>query len=234
MSNKKTFKRFSFIKKHLPQKQNTLKLFSIVIFCLALFGAGSMASAPLPPPPICYGVICNTPGLCQAGIGKCVATSLTDYVCSYNDDPDPCDLDNNICTLDVCKSSDGNFSSSCIATNLDACEGIVPCGRMIDNPKTNWNETAPCEFCHLVLILNRVMNFLMELAAAVSLLAIIITGLLFITSAGNPEIKNKAKTSLKWIIIGLIIVFLAWLLIDFLFSAWGYLDPLGGKWNVIC
>jgi PKD repeat protein len=179
-------------------------------------------------------VACNNPGFCQAGRGQCVATSLTDYVCSYNDDPEPCDLDDNVCTFDVCKSTDGNFNSTCIATNLDACEGIVPCGRTIDNPKTNWDETAPCEFCHLILILNRVMNFLMELVAIVSLLAIIITGLLFITSAGNPEIKNKASLALKWIIIGLIIIFIAWLLIDFLLSAWGYLDPLGGKWNVIC
>ncbi|MDP2815791.1 MAG: right-handed parallel beta-helix repeat-containing protein, partial [Rectinemataceae bacterium] len=68
-------------------------------------------------------VVCGNPGFCQAGIGECVATSLLSYICAYNDDPDPCDLDGNVCTYDVCKSSDGGFSGSCVATNLDACEG---------------------------------------------------------------------------------------------------------------
>ncbi len=112
--------------------------------------------------------------------------------------------------------------------------GLVPCGRDWDDPATAWNDTAPCEVCHGILLMNQGMNFLIQLAGVVSVLALIVVGFLYITSAGDPERKNLAKSSLKWVIIGFIIIFLAWLMVDFLLSAWGYLDPMGGKWSVIC
>jgi streptogramin lyase len=112
--------------------------------------------------------------------------------------------------------------------------GLVPCGRDWDDPATTWDDTQPCNFCHGIMLLNQGMNFLMKIAGTVAVLAIIITGFLFITSAGNPERKNIAKTTFKWIIIGFLILSLSWLMVDFLLSAWGYLDPLGGEWNVVC
>lgn len=112
--------------------------------------------------------------------------------------------------------------------------GLVPCGREWDDPNTSWDDTDSCEFCHGIMLLNQGMNFLMKIAGVVAVLALIITGFLFITSAGNPERKNNAKTTFKWVIVGFLILFLSWLLVDFFLSAWGYLDPLGGEWNVVC
>jgi len=113
--------------------------------------------------------------------------------------------------------------------------GLVPCGRDWDDLSTPLlDETDPCNLCHLIMLLNQGMNFLMQIASVLAILTLIITGFLFITSAGNPERKNLAKTSFKWIIVGFLIIFLSWLFVDFLLSAWGYLDPLGGKWEVVC
>jgi len=112
--------------------------------------------------------------------------------------------------------------------------GLIPCGREWDNPDTSWNDTVPCEFCFLVLLINKLMNFLVELAFIVALLALIITGFLFITSQGNQEKLGNAKKNLKWVILGILIIFLAWIVVDFLLTAWGFLDPMGGKWDVIC
>ena len=112
--------------------------------------------------------------------------------------------------------------------------GFVPCGRADNNPATPWDDTEPCNLCYLVMLLNQGMDFLIKIASAVAILAFVITGFLFITSAGNPERKNNAKATFKWVLIGFLIIFLSWLLVDFLLSAWGYLDPLGGKWNVVC
>ena len=112
--------------------------------------------------------------------------------------------------------------------------GIIPCGRAWDDPATAWDDTNSCDFCYIVMLLNQIMNFLIKIAGAIAILAIIVTGFLFITSAGNSERKNNAKTTLKWIIVGFLILFLSWLIADFILSAWGYLDPLGGQWSVVC
>jgi len=112
--------------------------------------------------------------------------------------------------------------------------GLVPCGRNWNDPATGWDDTLPCDFCFLLLMINNIMNFLIMLAAGIAVLALIITGLLFITSSGDVERKSQAKTALKYVLIGFIIIFIAWIIIDFFLIAFGYLDPLGGEWNVIC
>ena len=211
--------------------------------------------------PACTGVTCNTPGHCEAGIGICESVGGFP-VCVYSDDPDACstpgpcqvgigrcdksngncyydddavfcDLDGDICTGDVCVSPDGGLSSTCRAGE-NICEGLVPCGRMVNNPATAWDDTDSCDFCYATLLLNQGMNFLTAIAGIVATLALIITGLLFITSAGNVERKNSAKTMFKTVLIGFIILFLSWLIVDFVLSVLGYIDPLGGKWNVTC
>ncbi len=112
--------------------------------------------------------------------------------------------------------------------------GWVPCGREWNDPDTPWNDTASCDFCHIMMLMNLFMDFLVSFALVITVLAIVFTGFLFITSAGSPERKNKAKAYFKGILIGFFVIFLAWLIVDFLFVVWGYLDPLGGQWNVVC
>jgi len=180
------------------------------------------------------GIKCTSPGPCLFGTGECVSISATEYNCIYPLNHNFCDLDGDECTLDRCVTEDGGLTAFCVA-GPDSCGGLVPCGRLADNPFTiGLDESAPCEFCHLVLLLNKGMNFLMEIALIAALLFLVISGLMFIISSGDPERMNLAKTMFKYVIMGFLIIFLAWLMIDFLLSAWGYLDPLGGEWEVVC
>jgi len=110
--------------------------------------------------------------------------------------------------------------------------GLVPCGRNWDDSRTPWNEKAPCNFCFLLMMINNIMNFLLMLAAGIAVLALIITGLLFVTSSGDSERKSQSKTALKYSIWGFIVIFISWIIVDFLLIGWGYLDPLGGEWNI--
>ena len=122
-----------------------------------------------------------------------------------------------------------------VITTITITGGLVPCGRTFDNPKTFlWDERTPCDLCFLLMLINKIINFLLALAATIAMLALVITGFLFITSAGNEERRTSAKRAFKMTLIGFLIIFLSWLMIDFLLSAWGYLDPLGGKWNIVC
>lgn len=174
---------------------------------------------------------CIAPNFCQVGPGIC---DKEDGVCRYPDDPEFCDAgDGDICTGDRCVSLDGGISSACLQGS-NICGGFVPCGRMVDDPDTPWNDADTCGFCHGIMLLNQGMNFLLEIASMIAVLALIIAGFLFITSAGDPERKNNAKTAFKWTLIGFLILLLAWLIVDFFLSALGYIDPLGGSWNVVC
>ena len=173
---------------------------------------------------------CNTPGVCQIPPGRC---DLVTSTCRYSDDPNFCHFDGDVCTGDVCISSDDGLTSQC-TPGINICGGLVPCERMVNDPDTVWDDTKPCSFCHAAMLVSQGINFLFKIAGVVALLALIVTGILFITSAGSPERRNSAKEAFKWVLIGFLIVFLSWLFVDFILSAWGYLDPIGGKWNVIC
>lgn len=112
--------------------------------------------------------------------------------------------------------------------------GLVSCGRRWDDPSTPIREDAPCDLCHIIYLINLVLNYLMSFVGIVAILALILVGYLFITSAGDSQKRQDAKKRFKYVLVGFVIIFLAWLIVEFLFTVWGYLDPLGGEWFVVC
>lgn len=163
-------------------------------------------------------------GVCQAGTGQC----------TYENPIATCENLGDVCRPDACKV-DETGNARCVADiGENLCGGMVPCGRMLDNPATTLDETATCSFCHLALVASSIINYLLGLASTLALLAIILAGFLYILSAGNPQRKNAARSYLANILKGYAVVFLAFLIVDFVLSAWGFLNPVLGKWNVVC
>uniref|UniRef100_A0A7V3JAY2 Uncharacterized protein n=1 Tax=candidate division CPR3 bacterium TaxID=2268181 RepID=A0A7V3JAY2_UNCC3 len=66
----------------------------------------------------------------------------------------------------------------------------------------------------IVGLLTRVANWILDLAGALAVFAIVYSGLMYITSAGNQEKSEKAKKNLIWAIVGLIVIFLSLLIIQ--------------------
>lgn len=64
-----------------------------------------------------------------------------------------------------------------------------------------------------------VINWLLQLVDGLAVLAIIYSGIMYITSAGNAEQAEKAKKNLTWAIIGLIIVSLILVLPSIVYKA---------------
>ena len=92
---------------------------------------------------------------------------------------------------------------------------LVPCGR---------EGTPACNLCHFWQLINNVINFLVfDIAAPVGVVMILIGGVIFLTSAGSEERIGQAKKILTNTIIGLVIVFCAWLLVDSLIKT--IVDP---------
>lgn len=93
--------------------------------------------------------------------------------------------------------------------------GFVPCGRPCDVAITSWDETAMCNTCHFVWMLTRVYQVIVWwVAPTLAGLFFIIGGFMFLTAGGSQERVSKAKAMFKATVIGLIIVFASWILVN--------------------
>ena len=90
--------------------------------------------------------------------------------------------------------------------------GIVPCGTA-ENPD-------PCKLCHLWLLASKVINFIsFTLAIPIAILLFVAAGVLFMISGGNENRITLAKSIFTNTIIGIVIIFLAWLIVDTLLKS---------------
>jgi hypothetical protein len=88
---------------------------------------------------------------------------------------------------------------------------LVPCGRAYEC--NGDNGTQPCTLCHLLVLLNNIYNLLLSLLIIVALLMITIGGVMYIISAGNPNLRSIAKKILVRTLTGFAIFLLSWLIV---------------------
>ncbi len=113
--------------------------------------------------------------------------------------------------------------------------GLVPCGRECDVTTTSYHEDAPCTICHLILMMQLIMDFLFKIAAVVAAFFIAASGTMYIFSAGRPEMLSLAKTTFKLTLLGFGLIFTAWILVNTILTMFGYIDPLeNNEWHIMC
>ncbi len=101
--------------------------------------------------------------------------------------------------------------------------GLVPCGKAA-------NGSDACTILDFFGMLARIYSFIVwNIATPLAVLALTIGGIFMMISAGNPNLFSKGKEILKWAIIGLVLVFGSWLIIDFILGAIGY--SMGKPWS---
>jgi len=97
---------------------------------------------------------------------------------------------------------------------LAQAAGLVPCG----NP----GEPA-CTLGHLFQMLGLIYNFIVyTIAVPLATLIIIVGGVLILVSGGNPEMAGRGKKALMAGVIGLVLVFCSWVIINTVMSVLGY------------
>jgi len=74
-------------------------------------------------------------------------------------------------------------------------------------------------------LIDKLIDFIFYLAIAVAPIMFIVAGFYFITAAGDPEKVNTAKKMILWVLIGLLVVFLAKALIVFFGEMFGIQIP---------
>ena len=88
---------------------------------------------------------------------------------------------------------------------IAACPiGLVPCG----------TPDCPCTFCLFFTLIDNILDFVIfKVLLPVATLMFIVGGFYLLISRGNPEMFNKAKSILTATIIGLVIIFTAFIFI---------------------
>ena len=168
----------------------------------------------------------NNTGTCDANcqcIGEVSPPQCSDGI--DNDSDGFCDLPTSVCTdgstpgdpqcTDANDNDESDGGCNCPDCSPELQGGLVPCGRMCDDPNTDICECDPCTLCHLFVLFKRIVDFLAkDVLFPLAVLIIVIGGVMFLTAAGSPERINAAKKILTSTVIGLAIIFLSWLIVN--------------------
>jgi len=108
------------------------------------------------------------------------------------------------------------------------CEGpIVPCG----------GAGGPCQFCDIFVLIDNIIKLILTCLAPIAVgLMIVIGGFYFLAAGPSPEKVNQAKSVITAAIIGLVIVFIAWIFLNTFLDMIGVATwtGLGNWWKISC
>ncbi len=124
--------------------------------------------------------------------------------------------------------------------------GFAICGAATDDLSTpTINEAQACGFCHIFALITTVINFFLFPTsqnngfAVVPLLAgffLALGGFFTLIGGQNPARLKQGRDILTAVVIGLIIVYGAWVFVGFFLQAFGVANwtGLGTWWQVKC
>jgi hypothetical protein len=93
-----------------------------------------------------------------------------------------------------------------------AQSGIVQCESALPG-STGTTGLPACDLCQLIGTANNIINILFGFLTGVGVLLIIVSGMIYVISSGSESLVGKAKTTLKFTIIGIIVALLAYALV---------------------
>jgi hypothetical protein len=92
-----------------------------------------------------------------------------------------------------------------IGSEAKAAESIIACGKTKD---------TMCTLCDIIKTIHTVIDYLMKIAIAIALAVFTAAGIMYIVSAGGSTMINMAKSAMTNALIGFIVLFCAFLIID--------------------
>ena len=105
-----------------------------------------------------------------------------------------------------------------LAPVLTSAQGLVPC------------NGPDCTINDFFIMLARIFDFIVKfIATPLAILMLTIGGVMILISAGNPNLAGMGKKILWVSVIGLVLVFCSWLIVNFILGALGYTKP----WNTL-
>jgi len=124
-------------------------------------------------------------------------------------------------------------------------DGLVPCGKGVkvngvpfedefdtDRDVCPIRQTCemPCQFCHLFVMLQGILGYVLAIVFLISTFLFAVAGLMILTASGNPQTIQNAKKIFTSAAIGLVIIFSAWIITNTIFIFLNVADWQG--WNL--
>jgi len=95
-----------------------------------------------------------------------------------------------------------------ILFNFSAQAVLVPCGGYATP------DPGMCTLCHLIVGIKGIIDYAFLIFVALALVMLVISGIMYIVSAGNSGMMESAKGLMKNVLVGFALVLLAWLIIN--------------------
>ena len=111
---------------------------------------------------------------------------------------------------------ESSYAKSCNPPHQDTAESIVPCGQY---------ENCPCELGDIFILVENLYKRLLEFSTVLAGFLVVVGGVILLISAGSPRMLDLGKSILKWTLVGILLVWGSWLIINTLFLAIGYGIP---------
>lgn len=139
--------------------------------------------------------------------------------------------------VEYCLDNNGNGrcdpGENITDTKTATYEGLVPCGKKV---KINGGEeTISCQLCHAFIMVKGILDFLLlpptGIVFVLGVLMVVIAGAMFVygnlMAPGDPKVLANAQKAMTSALVGLIIIFGAWVFINTLFTLIGVAEWTG-------
>ncbi len=121
--------------------------------------------------------------------------------------------------VNVSQAADCNCANKDDLTR-DECKQI--CGSIMGGVGGNCRDYGNCELNDFIRIVVKYFKTFLGLTGSLALLFFIYGGVMFLISGGSAEKVTQAKQIIISAVVGLVIIFSSYMIIDFVFTALGY------------
>jgi len=124
-----------------------------------------------------------------------------------------------------------------------AYDGLVPCGKCslvgvtVDSDGKYLSGGTPvdfpCRLCHLFILIKGIVDFILfKIIPLIAVLLLSVGGVMFIVSrGGNSSQLTQAKSMMTAVVVGLVIIFSAWIIVNTIFVIPGFINTNFG-WDL--
>ncbi|MDP3882621.1 MAG: hypothetical protein Q8Q48_01030 [Candidatus Staskawiczbacteria bacterium] len=108
-----------------------------------------------------------------------------------------------------------------LGQEFNSSQGLVPCGKADDG-------SDACQISDFFIMLGLIYDFVIKfIAAPLAIIMLTIGAIILMISAGNPNLAGIGKKILWVSIIGLVLIFCSWIIVNFIMTTLGY----RGSWD---
>ena len=161
---------------------------------------------------------CVGGGTC--GTDRCFCNPETNR-CKFKKDVRSVCLENFECNSNICAAVPGGEGKTC------KLGGLTPPGEEVTPPPSE-EEVFPTYKINSPIgevtgpeLIGRIIKTVLGIVGALALAMFVFGGFTWLTSAGSPDKIKKGKDILMWAVIGLIVIFTSYTLVDFILTAFG-------------